>query len=172
MIENPLVGPDGRLMDFNGVFDAVAGRDADGHYPNFNEALLAINCMDEQRSTPEEQVAVRQQNQQAAPFTDPGQGPAGARDMCEFWPAEPTLGYPYAAGIEGLPDTLTISMTGDPSTPYDGGVSLADTLGGSLLTVEGEQHTVAFPRQQLREHCRCGLPGQPHDPSPQARCTL
>lgn len=124
--------------------DAVAGRDANGRYPNFNEALLAINCMDEQRSTPQEQVALRAQIQQAAPFTDPDKDPAGAREVCESWPAEPTLGYPYATDIDGLPDTLTISITGDPSTPYDGGVSLADTLGGSLLTVDGQQHTVAY----------------------------
>ncbi|MBM4603487.1 hypothetical protein GS575_11585 [Rhodococcus hoagii] len=32
----------------------------------------------------------------------------------------------------------------DPTTPYQGGASLADTLGGSLLTVEGEQHTIAM----------------------------
>nr|WP_248492206.1 alpha/beta hydrolase [Tsukamurella sp. PLM1] len=35
-------------------------------------------------------------------------------------------------------------MTGDPTTPYEGGVSLAGSLGGALLTVEGEQHTVVM----------------------------
>jgi hypothetical protein len=39
---------------------------------------------------------------------------------------------------------LTISITGDPATPHQGGISLADTLGGTLLTVEGEQHTIAY----------------------------
>lgn len=208
LIDNPIVTANGRLMDFNGVFDAVAaglydeaawpviikglgevqtgradtliklidavaGRDANGHYANFNEALLAINCMDERRSTPEEQVALRRQIQQTAPFTDPGRGPEGARDVCEFWPAEPTLGYPYATDIDGLPDTLTISTTGDPSTPYDGGVSLADTLGGSLLTVEGEQHTVAFSGAS---DCVNGVVADYlinlTSPAPQARCTL
>ncbi|MGH3942975.1 MAG: alpha/beta hydrolase [Pseudonocardiaceae bacterium] len=38
--------------------------------------------------------------------------------------------------------TLTVSITGDPTTPYDARIRLAETLGGSLLTVEGEQHTV------------------------------
>ena len=129
------------LLKINDVF---GGRDADGTYPNFPEALYAINCMDEERNTPEQEVELKRRIQEIAPFTDAGLGPEGARDPCEFWPAEPTLGMPYATDIDGLPDTLTISITGDASTPYEGGVSLADTLGGSLLTVEGEQHTVAF----------------------------
>ena len=32
----------------------------------------------------------------------------------------------------------------DPATPHEGGISLAKTLGASLLTVEGEQHGVAL----------------------------
>lgn len=208
LIDNPIVTPTGRRMDFNGVFDAVAaglydetawpviikgigelrtgradtllklidavaGRDENGHYPNFNEALLAINCMDEQRSTPEEQVALRRQIQQAAPFTDPGRGPQGARDVCEFWPAEPTLGYPYATDIDDLPNTLTISITGDPSTPYEGGVSLADTLGGSLLTVEGEQHTVAFSgASDCVNTVVANYLIDPSGPAPQSGCAL
>ncbi|MFD4366646.1 alpha/beta hydrolase [Rhodococcus sp. NPDC058521] len=42
-----------------------------------------------------------------------------------------------------MPDTLVISVTGNPVTPYKGGESLADALGGTVLTVEGERHTVA-----------------------------
>jgi hypothetical protein len=42
----------------------------------------------------------------------------------------------------GVAPTLIISITGDPTTPYDAGILLAEALGGSLLTVEGEQHTV------------------------------
>ena len=129
------------LLKINDVF---GGRDADGTYPNFPEALYAINCMDEERNTPEQEVELKRRIQEIAPFSDAGLGPAGARDPCEFWPAEPPPGTPYAPASDGLPDTLTISITGDASTPYEGGVSLADTLGGSLLTVEGEQHTVAF----------------------------
>ncbi|WP_037180476.1 alpha/beta hydrolase [Rhodococcoides fascians] len=116
----------------------------DGAYPNFAEALYAINCNDEQRNTAEQEVELKERIQGIAPFTDSGLGPEGARDPCESWPVEPTLGFPYATDIDGLPDTLTISITGDPSTPYAGGVSLAETLGGSLLSVDGDQHTVAF----------------------------
>jgi pimeloyl-ACP methyl ester carboxylesterase len=179
LIDDPIVTPGGRKMDFDAAYGAViaglydstvwpvitqgiaelqvgqaetllkisdvfGGRDVDGAYPNFAEALYAINCNDEQRNTAEQEVELKERIQGVAPFTDSGLGPEGARDPCESWPVEPTLGFPYATDIDGLPDTLTISITGDPSTPYAGGVSLADTLGGSLLSVDGDQHTVAF----------------------------
>jgi len=44
--------------------------------------------------------------------------------------------------VTGLPPTLVISTTGDPATPYDAGVGLANALGGRLLTYEATQHTV------------------------------
>jgi len=37
-----------------------------------------------------------------------------------------------------------VSVTRDPATPHEGGISLAKSLGASLLTVEGEQHGVAL----------------------------
>ncbi|WP_067657345.1 alpha/beta hydrolase [Nocardia harenae] len=135
---------EGRGDTLAAIGDAFGGRGADGRYGNFTEALFAINCLDEQRHTPEQEVELKGRIQQVAPFLDTGLGPDGARDPCESWPAEPTLGYPYATGIDGLPPTLTIGVTGDPSTPYPGSVGLAETLGGALLTVDGEQHTVAL----------------------------
>lgn len=124
--------------------DVLRGRDANRRWSNFGEANYAINCLDEQRRSPAEETDLRRRIYAAAPFTDPGTGADGARDGCEFWPAEPTLGYPYATGIENLPKTLTISTTGDPATSYAGGVSLARALSGAMLTVEGEQHTAAL----------------------------
>ncbi|MGW4365534.1 alpha/beta hydrolase [Nocardia takedensis] len=134
----------GRADTLTALGDAFGGRDAAGRYSNFNEALFAINCMDEQRRTPAEEVALKQRIQEVAPYTDAGRGPEGARDGCEAWPAAPTLGSPYAVGVANLAPTLTISITGDPSTPFGGGVSLARELGGGLLAVEGEQHTIAL----------------------------
>jgi pimeloyl-ACP methyl ester carboxylesterase len=127
-----------------GLNDTFAERGADGVWSNYLEANFAINCIDEQRRTPEQEEDLRAAIYATAPFMDPGRGPSGARDGCESWPGETDLTYPYATDIEGLPSTLTISITGDPSTPYQSGVSLAETLGGSLLTVEGEQHTIAM----------------------------
>lgn len=125
------------------INDLFGQRTPDGRWPNFGEAIYAINCNDEERHTPDEEQDLKRRLHEAAPFMDSGQGPGGARDGCEFWPAEPSLGYPYATDIDDLPETLTISITGDPTTPYEGGISLADTLGGTMLTVEGETHTIA-----------------------------
>ncbi|MEU6789177.1 alpha/beta hydrolase [Nonomuraea angiospora] len=120
--------------------DSYHGRTADGVYPDSLEATLAINCLDEERHTPKQEMAMNRAWFKAAPFTDHGRPVKEARDGCEHWPVKPTLGYPYATDIEGLPGTLTVSVTGDPITPHEGGINLAKELGGSLLTVEGERH--------------------------------
>ncbi|MCV7282248.1 alpha/beta fold hydrolase [Mycolicibacterium flavescens] len=117
-------------------------RDAEGRWTNFTEALFAINCMDEDRLSETAGNRLRADVFRVAPFMDPGVALTGARDGCEHWPAEPTLGYPYATDIADLPKTLVVSITGDPTTPHAGGVRLAETLGSALLTVEGEGHTI------------------------------
>jgi pimeloyl-ACP methyl ester carboxylesterase len=118
-------------------------RGPDGAWPNSLEANHAINCMDEERLTPEQGGELRTATYEQAPFMDPGVDVTeGARDGCEHWPAGPELGFPYAQDVEGLPDTLVVSITGDPTTPHAGAVELADTLGGTLLTVEGEGHGI------------------------------
>ncbi|MEV4343300.1 alpha/beta hydrolase [Actinoplanes sp. NPDC049596] len=110
---------------------------------NVTEALFAINCMDEQRLTPADVAELRTRTFEVAPFMNPGGDiTRGARDGCEFWPARPTLTIPYAQSVPGLPRTLVVSITGDPTTPHAGGIKLAEILKSSLLTVKGEGHTV------------------------------
>ncbi|XUK62788.1 Carboxylesterase A [Plantibacter sp. RU18] len=128
------------------LFDLAGGEPVDEEAeadPNFLEALFAINCMDEERLDADEIVELRVRTAEVAPFMDPGAGiTEGARDACADWPAKPTLGFPYAQDIEGLPATLVVSITGDAATPHVNAISLAETLGSSLLTVEGDGHTV------------------------------
>ncbi|WP_229672529.1 alpha/beta hydrolase [Citricoccus zhacaiensis] len=122
---------------------AFSLRDPEGGWPNQNEANHAINCMDEERLSPEEGAQLRQQTYERAPFMDPGVDvSSGAREGCEHWPAEPTLGFPHAQDIEGLPETLVVALTQDPTTPYEGSEAMAASLGSSLLTVEGQGHTI------------------------------
>lgn len=62
---------------------------------------------------------------------------------CAVWPtgADP-LG---AISAPGAPAILVVSTTGDPATPYQNGVTVADRLGsGVLLTHEGDGHTITF----------------------------
>ncbi|GAA4185468.1 alpha/beta hydrolase [Streptosporangium oxazolinicum] len=115
---------------------------SDGSGGNFVEANYAIACMDEERLTPRQVDEFEGRIHKVAPFVDSGRGVGGARDGCEFWPAKPKPAYPLPDRIEGVAPTLTISITGDPSTPYDAGVKLAEVLGGKVLAVDGEQHTI------------------------------
>ncbi len=50
-----------------------------------------------------------------------------------------------ATSARGAPPILVVSTTGDPATPYENGVTVADRLAsGVLLTHEGDGHTVVF----------------------------
>lgn len=171
LLDRPVPTGDGQEVDFNGAIGGIiSGLYDQAKWPritaglaqvqagrgdellalqrefagegNFTDANLAIGCMDEQRMSPDEAADFRRKIYEKVPFADPGGSPDGARDACGSWPAEPKPAYPFPDRVEGLPPTLTISITGDPSTPYEAGTSLAETLGGSMVTVEGEQHTV------------------------------
>jgi pimeloyl-ACP methyl ester carboxylesterase len=124
--------------------DIYYNRHPDGTYGNGIEAFNAISCVDEERITDRAERAelIRRANE-AAPFRDDGRGVVAALGRCAFWPVPPTS-EPHVPQVAGLPPTLTISVTGDPATPYQAGVELAEALHGSLLTVEGNQHTAAL----------------------------
>ncbi len=124
--------------------DLYNNRDAAGHYGNGIEAFVAISCVDEERITDRAVEAdLISRSLQAAPFRDDGHGVVAALDPCAFWPSPPTS-EPHTPQVDGLPPTVVISTTGDPATPYQAGVDLAASLKGSLITFEGNQHTVAL----------------------------
>jgi pimeloyl-ACP methyl ester carboxylesterase len=124
--------------------DKYNNRGQDGHYGNGIEAFIVISCVDEERILDRAGQAelIRRANE-VAPFRDDGRGVVAALDPCAFWPSPPTS-EPHVPQAQGLPPTLTISVTGDPATPYQAGVDLARAMNGSLLTVEGSQHTAAL----------------------------
>ena len=63
---------------------------------------------------------------------------------CSLWPVPPDPVPPPSPG-EDSPPVLVISTVGDPATPYESGVAVADHLAtGVLLTYEGDGHTIAF----------------------------
>lgn len=121
----------------------IGGVSDDGVSSNQTEALIAINCVDEDRLGPEELAQLREDTYTIAPFMDPGVDVTeDARDQCADFPREGELGVPYAQDVDGLVPPLVVSITDDPTTPHVGAVRLAESLGGALLTVEGEGHTV------------------------------
>ncbi|ANY05327.1 alpha/beta hydrolase [Pseudonocardia sp. HH130630-07] len=161
-------GDPGRLVR---LIELFAGREPDGRGANLTSANMAITCMDEQRMTPEQAADFRARIYGMAPFADPGRGTDGALDACTTWPAEPKATYPLPDRVEGVAPTLTISLTRDPTTPYDGAVRMAEMLGGSLLTVDGDGHTIAATganpcvNEVVADYLTTGRP-----PSGEARC--
>jgi len=111
-----------RLVDFSTYF-AVSCLDSD--WPERTEEHLAAAA--------------------AAGAASPRFGEAIVNDYlrCAVWPAEEDpLGAITAAGA---PPILVVSTTGDPATPYESGVTVADRLAsGVLLTHEGDGHTIVF----------------------------
>jgi hypothetical protein len=75
-----------------------------------------------------------------APAFDTGDPPVDVLDACSVWPVPPTS-QPGEPTVAGDPAVLVVSTTGDPATPYESGVHLAQLLDASLLTVEGTRHT-------------------------------
>lgn len=121
--------------------DTIYARTADGVYATDLDTNIAVRCMDAPRLTPEQQTAFARTVGEVAPMFDIDVFTAGSyHNECEAWPAPPTRGEPWLADVDGLPETLVVSVTGDPVTPHEGGTAMARALGGSLLTVEGKQH--------------------------------
>jgi len=121
--------------------DEYDGRDAKGHYSNEQDAFNAVRCVDGPRmSDPAEVTKFNAAAAAAGAFASSGD-PAGAiLDICALWPVPPTS-LPHKLKIAGLPKMLVISTTGDPATPYQDGVNLAQQIGATLLTVQGVRHT-------------------------------
>ncbi|MEQ1736054.1 MAG: alpha/beta hydrolase [Rhodoglobus sp.] len=123
--------------------DYYYGRDTDGTYAdNSLEAFLAIYCVDYPNETDPAVLAEQEVLlQQASPTTYRPSPPIG--DVtCINWPYQ-YQGPPITALTgAGAPPILVVSTTGDPATPYEWGVALANQLeSAQLITFNGEGHT-------------------------------
>jgi pimeloyl-ACP methyl ester carboxylesterase len=123
-----------RLSDF------YVSRGPNGYQDNSMEALYAINCLDRPVSLSTQQV------RQLLPRFErvsPVFGAVFAWGLlgCPDWPVRtsepiPRIDAPGAAPI------VVVGTTGDPATPYESAVALADQLeSGVLVTRVGEGHT-------------------------------
>jgi pimeloyl-ACP methyl ester carboxylesterase len=127
---------DGSLLQV--LTDVYLGRRPDGTYDNSQLAGFAINCADDPRRPPLDEVRVQaeQSAQTSVHFADflrASTGCVGAADPID----------PIAIGpADGAAPILVIGTTGDPATPYEWAVELADVLSsGVLYTVEAQGHT-------------------------------
>jgi pimeloyl-ACP methyl ester carboxylesterase len=120
--------------------DLYLHRDEEGYQGNLNEAFYAVSCLD---SPDTFTVAEVQQAEDRFADVSPVFGPylAWSGLPCTIWPVEATAA-PGPLTAEGAAPILVVGTTGDPATPYEWAVSLADQLAsGVLLTYEGFVHT-------------------------------
>jgi pimeloyl-ACP methyl ester carboxylesterase len=124
--------------------DSLQGRQSDGGYNGLMDVAYAIVCLDRDPiKDPAQALELNKRVLAAAPLLDDGHGPSSARDTCAFWPV-PNTRSPHIPHVSGLRQVMVISTTGDPATPFQQGVNLANDLGARLLTVEGTQHSAAL----------------------------
>lgn len=116
--------------------DQMLGRRKDGSYAPIFAALPAIYCADQPRRIAAEAEAAWTAEARSEPFFGYLWGPDVT---CTDWPVRPQPWLtPKAAGTAGV---LVVGVTGDPATPYQNAVTLAQTLASAtLLTLEGSGH--------------------------------
>ncbi|MFE6256906.1 alpha/beta hydrolase [Agromyces sp. NPDC057865] len=138
MLESVMLGDADLALSFA---DGYNGRNEDGTYrDNSTEAFRAINCLD---YTYQPDVDVMREKAAAIAEAAPTIGPYfGYGDLsCIQWPyqGDRERGEIHASGAAPI---MVVGTTGDPATPYDWAVSLADQLdSGVLVTYQGEGHT-------------------------------
>lgn len=130
------VGNDATVLQV--LVDSYLGRRADGGYDNSQAAGFTINCADNFIRPPTDVVRVESEeiasnSQWFDDFLRASTGCIGGP-----LPTDPlTIG-----NADGAPPILVIGNTGDPATPYEWSVAMADSLtSGQLFTVEGDGHT-------------------------------
>jgi pimeloyl-ACP methyl ester carboxylesterase len=103
------------------------------------DIYFAVNCLDFAwpSGDPDAFLAAAEDAGEQAPHF--GEGLVTDYLRCVDWPVAPEPLTPVTA--PGTPPILVISTTGDPATPYEAGVAVAERLeNGVLVTNEGEGH--------------------------------
>jgi pimeloyl-ACP methyl ester carboxylesterase len=100
----------------------------------------AINCLDYAAPRDlDEFAAIAAEAADVAP--DVGAWNTYTYFDCAFWPVPPSR-TPHAVSAPGAPPILVLSATGDPATPHQWGVAVANQLSsGVLVTRVGGGHT-------------------------------
>ena len=120
------------------LHDSYYQRETDGTYGNELEAFQAISCAD----TPE-RPTIDELADESAMLNDvaPRLAPEGSVGFfCTFFPE--ALDPRVVISGAGAGPIVVIGTTGDPATPFESTVRMAETLeDGRLVVVEADQHT-------------------------------
>jgi pimeloyl-ACP methyl ester carboxylesterase len=120
--------------------DLYVSRGPSGYQDNSIEALYAVNCLDHPTSLTAARVRRLLPRFRAA---SPVFGDVFAWGLlgCPQWPARAAESIPKI-DAPGAPPIMVVGTTGDPATPYESAVALANQLrSGVLVTRVGEGHT-------------------------------
>jgi hypothetical protein len=112
-------------------------RAADGTYGQFNYSFPAVRCLDVDeggiRSADAELAAAAKQAPTLAPFLGPNY-------VCATWPV-PAARDPGKLAGKGAAPIVVVGTTGDPATPYEDAVDMAEQLESAVLvTLKGTGH--------------------------------
>lgn len=123
--------------------DFYYNRNDDGTYAgNMFDAFYAIYCVDYPVETDPAVLQEQERLMEAASPTTYRPGPAIADPVCGNWPYQYLGDGDLSVSGEGAPEFLVVATTGDPATPYEWGVRLADAMESAVLvTYNGEGHT-------------------------------
>jgi len=114
-------------------------RREDGQYKgHFFDAFLAITCIDYPAET--DPAALQRQVDQLAEITPLESDIPVADPVCSNWPYPPRDNVGPVEG-EGADPILVIGTAGDPATPYESAVEVAEQLeSGVLISYNGDDH--------------------------------
>lgn len=107
---------------------------------NSTPVFTAINCLDAEPGewTIQDQLDFAEAVEQASPtfgwWFSSGAG-------CEGWPYTAEMHITSLDNAKTAAPMLVVGTTQDPATPYQWSVSLAERIGATLLTYDGEGHT-------------------------------
>lgn len=133
---------DGDGTTFIELADTYNDRDPSGKYlTNLMEANIAISCLDSRQPSTASDMAKQNSRMLAASPTLGRYWQFGAL-TCEQWPF-PVVTHPTDYSAKGSKPILVVGTTGDPATPYEQAVAVANHIlsNGHLVTYNGEGHT-------------------------------
>ncbi|WP_448616544.1 alpha/beta hydrolase [Modestobacter sp. URMC 112] len=123
--------------------DTFSGRNEDGTYSNVIDANVTISCADTEEEFADAEVRTLVADWSAR-YPLFGAGAASGLYTCSVWEA-PRTPLPER-DAEGSAPILVVGTQGDPVTPLQGAVDMAEDLtSGVLLTWQGSGHT-AYPK--------------------------
>lgn len=134
VLAQAIAGNGGQLL---AAADFLNGRGAGGSYDTIAYAFPAIGCLD----GPSGGIAQAKADWQVDCTDAPVLGENfGVSLVCALWTAKPV--EPMRITAKGAPPILVLGATGDPATPYEQAVAMADQLdSGVLVTWKGAGHS-------------------------------